>query len=123
MNVVPLVDVVLVLLIIFMITASAMEFGLEIEVPTVKQTQTSVEEFPVVAIDRSGSTFLNERAVNINVLGDEIRRRFPGTKDVYLRSDKTIIWEQVSQVISILGAEKFTVYTVTRAEDIRLKGR
>ena len=49
-NVVPLVDVVLVLLIIFMLTAQVMEFGLEIEVPKVKQRDTSAQEHPVLAV-------------------------------------------------------------------------
>ena len=53
MNVVPLVDVVLVLLIIFMVTASAMEFGLEIDVPKVKTASRSVEDAPVVSIDNT----------------------------------------------------------------------
>ena len=44
MNVVPLVDVMLVLLIIFMVTASAMEFGLEIQVPKVKSASRSVQD-------------------------------------------------------------------------------
>ena len=60
MNVVPLVDVVLVLLIIFMITAQAMEFGLEIEVPKVKTSTSSVKENPVLSISRRGEMRLNE---------------------------------------------------------------
>ena len=50
MNVVPLVDVVLVLLIIFMVTASVMEFGLNIDVPQVKQVKDTTEEHPVVSV-------------------------------------------------------------------------
>ena len=51
-NIVPLVDVVLVLLIIFMLTAHVMEFGLEIEVPKVKPVKENVQDLPVVSIDR-----------------------------------------------------------------------
>ncbi|MCP5111739.1 MAG: biopolymer transporter ExbD, partial [bacterium] len=77
MNVVPLVDVVLVLLIIFMVTAQVMEFGLEIEVPEVKQVKTTAEELPVVSITRNGAIYLNEDGnVNINTLGDSVRERF-----------------------------------------------
>ena len=53
MNVVPLVDVVLVLLIIFMVTASVMEFGLNIDVPQVKQVRDTTEEHPVVSMART----------------------------------------------------------------------
>src|SRR3712207_1645823 len=73
-NVVPLVDVVLVLLIIFMLTAHVMEFGLEIEVPAVKQVRNTAEELPVVSIDKNGMTYLLDKPVNINLLGDSIRQ-------------------------------------------------
>ena len=53
-NIVPLVDVVLVLLVIFMLTAHVMEFGLEIEVPKVKQVRDSAQELPVISITRAG---------------------------------------------------------------------
>ena len=50
-NIIPLVDVVLVLLIIFMLTAHVMEFGLEINVPKVNPKKQSVEDLPVVSLD------------------------------------------------------------------------
>jgi len=56
-NIVPLVDVVLVLLVIFMLTAHVMEFGLEIEVPKVKQVRDSAQEMPVISITRAGELF------------------------------------------------------------------
>ena len=49
-NIVPLVDVVLVLLIIFMLTAHVMEFGLQVEVPKVKPVKENVQDLPVVSI-------------------------------------------------------------------------
>jgi len=72
-NIVPLVDVVLVLLIIFMITANVMEFGMEVEVPKVKTVRESAEELPVVNITRSGELFLNEKSVNINELAKTLK--------------------------------------------------
>src|ERR1044072_4007111 len=90
MNIVPLVDVVLVLLIIFMITAQAMEFGLEIDVPKVKQSTPSVKELPVLSISRRGDMKLNEKPLeNIALIGPEVRRRFGAdTKEIYVRCDK-----------------------------------
>src|SRR5665647_1365085 len=85
MNVVPLVDVVLVLLIIFMLTAHVMEFGLEIDVPKVKQTRDSAEELPVVSITRDGELYLNEKPANINALAAEVRQRFPRSKGIYIK--------------------------------------
>src|ERR1700674_4157323 len=86
-NIVPLVDVVLVLLIIFMLTAHVMEFGLEIEVPKVKTAKENVQDLPVVSIDRSGNSFLNDKPVNINLIADEIRKRFKNASSVYVRAD------------------------------------
>src|ERR1700704_6499587 len=75
-NIVPLVDVVLVLLIIFMLTAHVMEFGLEVEVPKVKPVKENVQDLPVVNITRNGTSYLNDKPVNINLLADEIRKRY-----------------------------------------------
>src|SRR5207247_670658 len=77
-NVTPFVDVVLVLLIIFMMTAHVMEFGIEVDVPKVKQVQDSAKELPVINITRDGDLYLNEKPVNINALGSILKSRFRG---------------------------------------------
>ncbi len=77
MNVVPLVDVVLVLLIIFMLTAHVMEYGLEINVPVTKDVKDSSEDLPVISIRPDAKIFLNERGINLNQIGSEVSRRFP----------------------------------------------
>ncbi len=117
MNVVPLVDVVLVLLIIFMLTAHVMEFGLEVEVPRVKQVAATTEELPVITITRSGELYLNEKQVNINLLAAEIQQRFGKTQAVYVRADKATIWEPIAQVIASLGESKIDVRVVTAPEE------
>jgi len=116
-NIVPLVDVVLVLLVIFMLTAHVMEFGLEVDVPKVKQTQETAKDLPVVTISRDGNSYLNEKPVNINQLGDEIRKRYGTAKSVYLRADKGATWDPIAQVISALGQAKLAVNVVTQPED------
>lgn len=116
-NVVPLVDVVLVLLIIFMLTAHVMEFGLEVEVPTVKQVRDTTEELPVVTITKNGETYLAEKAVNLNSLGDAVKQQYPKNKGVYLRADKGTVWDPIAQVISKLGEAKLDVRVVTQPED------
>ena len=60
-NVTPFVDVVLVLLIIFMLTAHVMEFGIEVDVPKVRAVKDSAQELPVVNITKDGVTYLNEK--------------------------------------------------------------
>src|SRR5579883_2231610 len=102
-NIVPLVDVVLVLLIIFMLTAHVMEFGMEVDVPKTKYVKDTAQEMPVVTITKDGNTFLNDKPVNINVLGETIRQRFGDQKSVYLRADENGRWGEVAQVVAALG--------------------
>jgi biopolymer transport protein ExbD len=106
MNIVPLVDVVLVLLIIFLLTAGAMEFGLDVQVPKVKQTRETAEEMPVITITRDGEVYLNDKEANINSLPDDIRAKFPKVKGVYLKADKLTPWDPIAQVISELGLKR-----------------
>ena len=116
-NVVPLVDVVLVLLIIFMLTAHVMEFGLEVDVPQVRQVKDSAQELPVLTLTRDGRLFLNEKPVNINELGAEVQKRFGKGQAVYLRADKETIWDPMAQVISALDEAKIKINLVTRPVD------
>lgn len=103
MNVVPLVDVVLVLLIVFMLTAHVMEFGMEINVPKVAMVQDSAEDLPVISISRTAKIQLNEVPINYNLIVDEIHKRFPKATAVYVRADKEGKYEPVAQVVYVLG--------------------
>jgi len=116
-NVVPLVDVVLVLLIIFMLTAHVMEFGLEVEVPKVKQVQDSAQELPVVTLTRDGRLYLNDQPVNINDLSSAVVKKFGTGQAVYLRADKDTVWDSIAQVFSALGEAKIKVNAVTQPVD------
>ncbi|MCC7498913.1 MAG: biopolymer transporter ExbD [Bryobacterales bacterium] len=117
MNVVPLVDVVLVLLIIFMLTSSVMEFGLEVQVPKVKQVRETAQDLPVVTLTRDGEISLNEKPVNINSLGDTIKQRFNGATGAFVRADKNTTWDVLAQVVSALGQAHIEVKMVTRPVD------
>lgn len=116
-NIVPLVDVVLVLLIIFMLTAHVMEFGMEVEVPKTKMVQNTVQDLPVITITRDGESYLNEKPVNINLLGQAVTQRFGTAKSVYLKADKSASWETIAQVIAALGEAKLGVNVVTQPVD------
>jgi len=123
-NIIPLVDVVLVLLIIFMLTAHVMEFGLEVEVPKVNQEQNSAKELPVISLSREGETYLNDKHVSIDEIGQDVRSRFgAGTNEVYLRADKGVIWDAVAQVISACSQARLKVNVVTQPEDQTSKRR
>jgi biopolymer transport protein ExbD len=117
MNVVPLVDVVLVLLIIFMLTAHVMEFGLEVEVPKVRQVQDSARDLPVVTLTRDGHIQLNQQVVNINQLGATVEAKYGKGQAVYVRADKDATWDILAQVISVLGEAHLNVNMVTQPLD------
>lgn len=117
-NVVPLVDVVLVLLIIFMITANVMEFGLDIQVPEVAQVKTTTQNLPVVSITKTGESYVNGRPVNINALSDAIHARFRSATAIYVQADKETPWDPIAKVVAILGAAHFEVKMVTKPTDL-----
>jgi len=116
-NIVPLVDVVLVLLIIFMLTAHVMEFGLEINVPEVKQVKDTNEELPVISISRNGKLYLNERPININEIASEVPKRFKNQKSVYVMADKATVYDPIAQVISTLDEAHLSVKLVTKPQE------
>ncbi len=115
-NVTPFVDVVLVLLIIFMMTAHVMEFGLEVDVPKTKYTRDNAKDLAVINITRDGNPYLNDKPVNINALGAILQQRYRG-QSVYVRADRGAMWDVVAQVLSELSAAKITVNMVTQPED------
>ena len=121
MNIVPLVDVVLVLLIIFMITAQAMEFGLQIEVPKVKESTSTAKDLPVLSITRDGTMKLNEVPLkNIATIGDEVHARFgKNVNEVYVRADRNLVLGTFVQVLSAIQQAKLKVNVVARQEEIR----
>src|SRR5271156_1847269 len=116
-NIVPLVDVVLVLLIIFMLTAHVMEFGLQVEVPKVKPVKENIQDLPVVQISKEGTSYLNDKPVNINLLADEIHKRYHNATSVYVRCDHRTQFDPIAQVIATLGEAKLAVNVVTQPED------
>jgi biopolymer transport protein ExbD len=115
-NVTPFVDVVLVLLIIFMMTAHVMEFGLEVDVPKTRTVKESAKDLPVINITRDGNPYLNDKPINIHELGPVLQSRYRG-QSVYVRADRDVTWDVVAQVLSELSAAKITVNMVTQPED------
>jgi biopolymer transport protein ExbD len=123
-NVTPFVDVVLVLLIIFMITAHVMEFGLEVDVPKVRPvSKEATKDMPVISIPKTGLLYLNGKEVNLNELKPAIQEKFgKGTKGVYVMADRQTVWEVMAQVVAELGVAGFQVNLVTQPEDSAGKG-
>ncbi|MGD8562401.1 MAG: protein TolR [Desulfarculaceae bacterium] len=102
-NVVPLVDVMLVLLIIFMVTAPMMMQGLDVKLPqTDSGSLKQSEELLVLSVTKDGRVFLDEFQVAIEGLGDKIRNitsRKPQTK-IYLRADRNVPYGVVVKVLA-----------------------
>ena len=91
-NVTPFVDVVLVLLIIFMITAPVLQSGIEVAVPKTKTVKEVTEERVVISIDRSQRVFLGNEPININQIGERLRQKIrdPEHQSLYVRADENV---------------------------------
>jgi biopolymer transport protein ExbD/biopolymer transport protein TolR len=91
-NVTPLVDVVLVLLIIFMVTAPVLQSGIEVAVPRTRTVKEITEERLVISINREQQVYLNSDPVNINQIGEKIREKIrdPQGQSIYVRADENV---------------------------------
>ncbi|MCU1310703.1 MAG: Cell division and transport-associated protein TolR [Candidatus Angelobacter sp.] len=91
-NVTPFVDVVLVLLIIFMITAPILQSGVEVSVPKTRTVKEITEERLVISIDRQQRVFLGNDPININEIGAKLKEKLrdPERMQIYLRSDENV---------------------------------
>src|SRR5580704_14520372 len=79
-NITPLVDVVLVLLLIFMLTAPVLQSGIEVAVPKTRSVNQLTEERMVVTIDKSQNVFLQDKPINVNELTKRLQAS-AGDKD------------------------------------------
>jgi len=91
-NVTPFVDVVLVLLIIFMLTAPILQSGIEVNVPKTRTVKEITEERLVITIDRSQRVYLGNDPININQIGARLRAKLrdPGRQSIFLRADQNV---------------------------------
>ena len=107
-NVVPLVDVMLVLLIIFMVTAPMMQRGIDVRLPVARRAEAITDERPFVTVPLSFRTdrrvMLGDQAVSVDVLDERIRQTMltHTDKSVFLRGDATIQFQDLMSVIDKL---------------------
>ncbi len=113
-NVTPFVDVVLVLLIIFMITAGVVEFGLEIDVPRTREVTTTDKDFAYVNITSKGELYFGKEPVSVYDIAELAREKNPEQPGIYLRAHRTTPWEIVAPVIAECGVNKVNVNVVTK---------
>jgi biopolymer transport protein TolR len=120
-NMVPFIDVVLVLLIIFMITAPILQSGIEVDVPKTKTVKELTEVRMVVTIDRAQRVYLNDKAVNIHQLGQQVAAQSHNLakQAVYVRCDETVpfgSWATVVDSLRQAGVKNISVVTQPLSE-------
>lgn len=110
-NVTPLVDVMLVLLIVFMVTAPLLTVGVDVDLPKVQnQAITSQEEPLVVSVQKDGRIALMATPIETDQLIPRLRAITANKPDtqVYLRGDRAINYGRVMEVMGTLTAAGFT---------------
>ena len=115
-NVIPLVDVVLVLLIIFMVTAPMLYRGMDIRLPTSSSNTIQPEERIVLTVERDHRVFIDKEPVGIGQLEPRLRALRDRNRDlsVYLRADRDVPYGTVVQVmdgVKRAGIEKLGMVT------------
>jgi biopolymer transport protein ExbD/biopolymer transport protein TolR len=109
-NVTPLVDVVLVLLIIFMVTAPVLESGIEVDLPKTKTVKAIATEKVVVTIDKRQTLYVGNDPVNINLLGSTVLGRLKGSTGtaVFVRADQAVPFGTYAKVLDALTQANVT---------------
>ena len=116
-NVTPLVDVMLVLLIIFMVTAPMLQMGIDVNLPRVKAKSVDVaEEKLVLTINAAREIFLNKSRMTLPDLGTELEHVFASriAREVYMRADRNVPYGFVVEVMAAVrkaGVDKLGMIT------------
>ena len=113
-NITPLVDVVLVLLVIFMITAPVLQSGIEIAVPKTRTVKEISEQRTVLTIDRDGNLFVDDKPVNVHELPQVLRKPNvdPAHQVIYLRADEHITFGLFASVMDAVKQSGITNISV-----------
>jgi len=125
-NVTPLVDVVLVLLIIFMVTAPILQSGIEVAIPHTKTVKEITEERLVITIDRQQRVFLNNEPININQMKARLRDKIrdPEGQSVFVRADENVPFGAFATVMDAVKQSGITnVSIVTQPLEKNGSGR
>jgi len=114
-NMVPFVDVVLVLLIIFMITAPILQSGIEVDVPKTKTVKDISQDRIVVSVDKSQRIYLGNDPVNIHELGARVHAQLKSTQQsVFLRCDEAVpfgVFASVVDTLRVSGINNISIVT------------
>ncbi|MEK7823111.1 MAG: protein TolR [Nitrospirota bacterium] len=116
-NVTPFVDVMLVLLIIFMVTAPLLQQGIDVNLPQAKGKELTPTERVVITIKKDGKIYLNKTGTSINELKSKLASM--SDRDVFLKADKDVPYGIVIEVMGELreiGIEKLGMVTESKAQ-------
>ena len=117
-NITPLVDVVLVLLVIFMITAPVLQSGIDVNVPRTRTVKQITQQRTVVTIDSQQRVYLDDKPVNVNDLPGLLRQKDgsnPANRVIYLRSDEKVPFGAFASVMDAVKQAGITnISIVTR---------
>ncbi|MDF3047467.1 MAG: TolR biopolymer transport protein [Candidatus Midichloriaceae bacterium] len=104
-NVTPLVDVMLVLLVIFMITSPMLVAGVQVDLPKTKASALSGQDEPIaISVDKFGNIYIHETKIKMEELGKKLAAVSQERKDIriFVRGDKTIDYGRVMQVFGAI---------------------
>jgi biopolymer transport protein ExbD/biopolymer transport protein TolR len=123
-NITPLVDVVLVLLVIFMITAPVLQSGIEVSVPKTRTVKEITEQRQVVTIDRDQQVFLGDKPVNIHDLTAKLRQPDSDSSKhvIYLRADERVPFGAFATVMDAVKQAGITNISIV-TQPLDTKGR
>jgi biopolymer transport protein TolR len=109
-NITPLVDVVLVLLIIFMVTAPVLQSGIELNVPKTRTVKEITEERLVVSINKQQRVFLGNDPVNINEIGARLKQKIrdPQHQAIFVRADEDVPFGAFATVMDAVKSSGIT---------------
>ena len=120
-NITPLVDVVLVLLLIFMISAPVLQSGLEVAIPKTRSVNALSEERMVVTINKDQNVFLQDKPINVNDLPARLKATVGGDaarRVIYVRADEQVPFGAFASVMDAVKQAGITnISIVTRPID------
>ena len=116
-NVTPFVDVMLVLLIIFMVTAPMMIQGVDVSLPeATSEPLDSEKDHLIITIDKNNQVYISDYKVTVDFLSEKLAKILEGRdeKGVFLKADENIPWGTVAKVMAEIkgaGVEKLGMVT------------